>query len=378
MRILHVLRAPVGGLFRHVLDLSSEQARLGHDVGMIVATSSDSLTEARLRTAEPYLSLGIHRLAMSRAPGLSDVASCLAVRRQLKALKIDIVHGHGAKGGAYARTASVNGNARVFYTPHGGSLHYAPHSLAGRVFHTTERLLEQVTNGLIFESAYAAASYEAAIGRGQAQRRVIHNGLRPSDFAGIAPNSDAADLLFIGEMRELKGVDVLLRAIARLDAHDARLVTAVLVGDGPDRVRFEGVARELGLEKRVRFTGAMPAAEAFPLGRNVVVPSFKESLPYVVLEAAATGRPLIATQVGGIPEIVAGTDTPLVPPGDDAALAAAIEGVLADTAASADKARRLKSSIAERFTVERMAASILEFYAGHQTEQAQVRAALAA
>lgn len=378
MRILHVLRAPVGGLFRHVLDLSSEQSRLGHDVGMIVATSSDGLTEARLRTAEPHLKLGIHRVAMSRAPGISDVASYLAVRRQIKALEIDVVHGHGAKGGAYARMAGAYGKPRIFYTPHGGSLHYPPGSLAGRVFHTTERLLEQVTNGLIFESAFAATAYDTAIGSGPAQRRVIHNGLRPSDFAGITPSSDAADLLFIGEMRELKGVEVLLRATARLEADYARHVTAVLVGGGPDRERFEVLARELGLEQRVRFAGAMPAADAFRLARTVVVPSLKESLPYVVLEAAAAGRPVVATDVGGIPEIVAGTDTPLVPAGDDAALAAAIEGVLASPAAAQDKAHRLKSSVAERFTVERMAASILDFYTEQQWASAPTRAAVAA
>ena len=74
----------------------------------------------------------------------------------------------------------------------------------------------------------------------------------------------------------------------------------------------------------------MPARTAFPLGRSLVVPSRAESMPYIVLEAAAAGMPLIATNVGGIPEIVNGTDTPLMPPGDVEVLERAMQGFLAD------------------------------------------------
>jgi glycosyltransferase involved in cell wall biosynthesis len=93
-----------------------------------------------------------------------------------------------------------------------------------------------------------------------------------------------------------------------------------------------------------------------------VVPSLKESLPYVVLEGAAAGLPLVATNVGGIPEIVAETDTPLVPAGDDAALAELMRGVLVDRDAARARAERLKDNVAAKFTVARMTADILDFY----------------
>jgi glycosyltransferase involved in cell wall biosynthesis len=92
---------------------------------------------------------------------------------------------------------------------------------------------------------------------------------------------------------------------------EARLV---VVGDGPDADPLKAMAAAMGLETAVTFAGARPVREAFPLGRCLVVPSRTESFPYVVLEAAGAGLSLIATAVGGVPEIVMGTDTSLVSP----------------------------------------------------------------
>ncbi len=81
LRILHCFRAPVGGLFRHVLDLSGEQAARGHDVGYIIdSTIADALTESRLAKAATHLNLGITRIPMGRRPGPGDLATSRAVR----------------------------------------------------------------------------------------------------------------------------------------------------------------------------------------------------------------------------------------------------------------------------------------------------------
>src|ERR1700674_845708 len=127
-RILHCLRAPVGGLFRHVCDLSIEQSRRGHGVGVVCdAASGDALTESRLGALERHLSLGLLRTSMSRELGLRDVSAYLAIRDHAFDLEIDVIHGHGAKGGAYSRLVAraLMGAGRGVvscYTPHGGSL----------------------------------------------------------------------------------------------------------------------------------------------------------------------------------------------------------------------------------------------------------------
>jgi glycosyltransferase involved in cell wall biosynthesis len=94
----------------------------------------------------------------------------------------------------------------------------------------------------------------------------------------------------------------------------------------------------------------------------VVVPSRAESFPYVVLEAAAAQMPLIATEVGGIPEIVEGTDTPLIRPGDIGALAQQMRAFLAHPKPFLGRAIQLQKHVAKRLTVERMTREILDFY----------------
>jgi glycosyltransferase involved in cell wall biosynthesis len=367
LRIIHCFRAPVGGLFRHVLDLSGEQAARGHDVGYIIdSTVSDALTEQRLAKAAAHLTLGITRIPMGRFPGLRDLATSRAVSDTARALRADVLHGHGAKGGAFARLAErelrADGrNVATFYTPHGGSLHYALASPQGLIYTAVEKFLARYTDGLIFESDFIRRVYNRRIGAGRVPERVIPNALQPNDFTPHSPNPDAADFLFIGELRHLKGVDVLLQALARIAAF--KPVRAVIVGAGPDAEDFKTIARELQVDGLVDFPGAMPARDAFLLGRCLVVPSRAESMPYIVLEAAAAAMPLLATNVGGIPEIVNGTDTPLMPPGDVDVLARAMQGFLSAPEEAKARASRLRAAVADRFTVERAGSEVLAFYA---------------
>ncbi len=366
MRILHCFRAPVGGLFRHVLDLAEEQANRGHDVGIFAGnTVEDRLTAGKLAALAPKLALGISRVPMKRAPGFGDFAAVHAVFRRAGDLNLDVVHGHGAKGGAYARLASYglsvsDRDVKSFYTPHGGSLNFKPGTLESRLLLSVERSLESMTTGLIFESDYAAKIYASHVGSMGAPHRVIPNGLRPQDFTPAAARDDATDVLFIGELRAIKGVDVLLKSIAELKA--SRRITATIVGSGPEGDSLRSLASSLGLDDLVTFRGAMPAREAFALGRVMAVPSLAESFPYVVLEAAAAGLPLIATEVGGIPEIVAGTDTRLIEPGSVDALSHALVDTLADIGAAKDRAGRLRSKVERDFTVASMADAVLDFY----------------
>ena len=365
LRILHILRAPVGGLFRHVRDLALEQVKWGLEVGVVVdRMSSDGLTDRRLKEIEAHLPLGLHRISMGRAPGVGDLACSYKVARLAGDLGVDVLHGHGAKGGLYARlggtVAGRSGRCVLrFYTPHGGSLHFFDGSLKGKVYAGAEAFLLRMTDGVIFESAFARGRFASALPLDEVAHRVIANGLQPADFSARVLQPDAADVLFIGELRMLKGVDVLLEALKALDHTGAR---AVIVGDGPDAERFKALSHRLGLGARVTFAGAMPARDAFGLGRVLAVPSRAESLPYIVLEAAAAGVPVVATNVGGIPEIVEGSDTRLVAAGDVNALACALAHALDDPAASDARAGRLNEAVARRFTVEAMTKSVLTFY----------------
>jgi glycosyltransferase involved in cell wall biosynthesis len=362
LNILHVFRAPVGGLFRHVLDLSREQIARGHRVGLVAdLRTGGARADDALRLIEPSLALGLSRVAMHRQPNPGDLFALAHVVRRAKQAQADVVHGHGAKGGAYSRLTFGNPRAVRAYTPHGGSLTFSHDTLAGKFYLTTERLLMLRGDLFLFESAFSADMFRSKIGDPRGLVRVVHNGVSRAEFAPVATAPDATDLMFLGELRHLKGIHVLIDAIAQLH-RDGRNVTATLIGDGPDREALQAHAERDGINSAVRFQPAMPARQAMTLGRIMVVPSRFESLPYVVLEAAAAGKPLITTQVGGIPEIYGPLANTLVPPSDPTALAGAIAQALDRPDAMAEITQKLRERVQASFSVETMVDGVLGGY----------------
>jgi glycosyltransferase involved in cell wall biosynthesis len=364
LRIVHCFRAPVGGLFRHVRDLAEAQQGAGHRVGVICdSITGGAFEEDVLAGMAPSLALGLKRLPMRRQVSPSDIAAGLRLMREVRVLDPDILHGHGAKGGAYARVigtllrASGTRVARI-YSPHGGSLHYDPGSLSGRAYFAAERGLEWMTDAFVFVSQFEADAYAAKVGKPFRPATVVRNGLRPEEFDPIAPSAEARDFLFIGTLRDLKGPDVFIEAMAAIARAASPKPTAFIVGDGSEKLRYEAIVRERRLADAIAFRPSMPARDAFALARTVVVPSRAESMPYIVLEAIAAGMPLIATRVGGIPEILGDDSSRLVAPGDAAALAETMAAALAAPADARAAADLLRDRVRQRFSVAAMARDI--------------------
>lgn len=357
MKILHVMRAPVGGLFRHVVDLAAGQSARGHAVGIVAGIGGDARTDLTLRDLAPALALGVTRVAMTRKPGIGDISAVRAVSRRIGDVAPDIVHGHGAKGGAYARLASPAGAVRV-YTPHGGSLHWQ--GMLTAVYRGLERLLLPRTELFLFECAFARDAFIAKIGRPQSLVHVVHNGVGAREFETIASAPDAADVVVIGELRHLKGIDVLIDALAILSRNGMPL-RANVFGEGPGRDALAAQVRELGLQERIVFAGYRAARDAFAMGRLLVVPSRAESLPYIVLEAGAAAMPMLATNVGGIAEIFGSPDA-LLEPGNPQALAGAIRRALDDPRATRLAATALRERVRAGFSTRTMVDGVLQAY----------------
>jgi glycosyltransferase involved in cell wall biosynthesis len=362
LKIVHVLRAPVGGLFRHVLDLARGQAARGHRVGLI----ADSLTggaraDAAFAELMPQLALGVQRIPIARELGPTDLGAARAIARRIELAAPDILHGHGAKGGALARLTPGAPNAIRVYTPHGGSLGYRPGTLAGGFYRTLEWLLKWRTDLFLFESHYAAATFRARMGRSPGLVRVVFNGVGEDEFAPIADASDATDVVALGELRLIKGFDVLIAALAMLKASGQR-VTATIAGEGSREADFKRQAERLQVADLISFVGHRTAREAFAMGRTLIVSSRSESLPYVVLEAAAAGMPIVATRAGGIPEIFGAEATYLVAPDDARALAEAIRGTLDAPAEARRVAALVKARVRHEFSLTAMVDGALAAY----------------
>ena len=225
-----------------------------------------------------------------------------------------------------------------------------------------ERLLTPLTDVFLFESAYIASRFDAEVGDETRLRRIVVNGLRPSEFEPVAPNADAAEFVYVGELRAVKGVDVLLEATARLGVR-TRPPRLVLVGSGPEKDRLRELAQSLGVLDRVSFPGVMSFRKAMALGRILVAPSRLESLPYVVLEAAASRVPIVATAVGGVPEIFGPFADRLGPCGDAVDLARRMANALdQDPSQREREAADLSRFVAGKFTIESMTDGVLAGY----------------
>jgi glycosyltransferase involved in cell wall biosynthesis len=362
LNILHVFRAPVGGLFRHVADLARGQVARGHKVGLIAdSTTGGARADEALGELARDLAFGVSKYPFPRHLGFGDAGGVRHVAQRIAQSRAHVIHGHGAKGGAYARLAAAPKGTIRAYTPHGGSLHYRSTSPLGLLYLGLEKLLMPRGDLFLFESAYSWDVFRAKVGTPKGLTRVVHNGIGEADFNLVAPAVDATDLLFVGEYRAIKGVDVLIEAIDLLH-RKGRRVSATIVGYGPDEDALRSSATARGLENDIRFLPAMPARQAFSLGRLMVVPSRSESLPYIVLEAAGAGLPVVATKVGGIPEILGPDSGRLVPPNDAPALAAAIANNLEDPAGARQAAHGLRQRVRESFSVNAMVEQVLASY----------------
>ena len=363
LRILHVVRAPVGGIFRHILDLANGQADRGHHVGIV----ADSLTggaraEAALAEIAPRLKLGVRRVAIHREPHPGDILIWARIMYLIWRLKPDAVHGHGAKAGAFIRMKARSKRSIRVYTPHGGSLHYPLNTWKGAVYSRLERVLMNSTDLFLFESDFARNTYQRTIGtptRGLV--RCVFNGVTADEFDPVVLAPDATDLIYVGEFRHIKGADLLIDAVARLRA-DGKPVTLTLAGDGEEIGSLEAQVRKHRLAEAVRFIGHVKARYGFSKGRLLVVPSRGDSMPYVVIEAAAAGIPMIAANVGGIPEIFGTHADALFAANAVGAMADAIETALDDPAAALARAKSLRERIFMHFSQNAMVEGVLAGY----------------
>ena len=374
LRILHCLRAPAGGVFRHVRDLVDEHVAAGHQVGVLCDTKTDGEHEQKLLAElEPKLALGLIRTPIERSIKPSDIVALKKAYNHIKSLQPDVLHGHGAKGGVIARIIGsflrVN-RYRVarLYSPHGGSLHFRRASLKGQIILRAERFMERFTDRLVFVCDYEKNTYFSKVGEPRAKWRRIYNGISEAEFIPVPKGPEGVDLLYIGNLRDLKGPDVFIEAFLRTERVVGRPLTGLVIGNGPQRDEYAHRIGLIGLGNRVTLLPAMPAREAFALTDIVVVPSRNESLPYIVLEALAAGKAVIASHVGGIPEMLGGDSQALVEPGDPDALAAAMARALTEPDW---KARIMPSeeTLRTNFSTSVMAGSMIDLYREALAEQ---------
>jgi len=211
--------------------------------------------------------------------------------------------------------------------------------------------------------------------------RIVHCGVEPARYGAGAGRRGAGSIVFVGRLAAVKGAPVLLEAFRAVRAAHPQ-ATLTLIGDGPLRADLEARAAALGLDDAVAFTGYLSqqaVADRLADADVFVLPSFAEGVPVVLMEAMASGLPVVTTRIAGIPELVEhGVSGLLVPPGDVEALAAALTGLLADPARRARMGAAGRATVAAEFDIEAESAWLASLFRGHAQGRPPEGAATAA
>ena len=230
-----------------------------------------------------------------------------------------------------------------------------------------ERLLGKKTDAMIFESRFSSLTYEEKIGKIPCKYKVIHNGLSEAELTAPDHVNGENDFLFLGEFRGLKGIDVLFAAVALInkERHNGeRPIKLIVAGGGRGKPeKLIAHIKSMGLEDAIEISPPIyPAMEAFRKTKCIVVPSRAESLPYIVLEAAAAGVPIITTNVGGIKEIFGPYSDQLIAPDNAAVLADAMRAVMDHPDIATANAAKLRDRVRSLFRIDTMGHDISALY----------------
>ncbi len=347
MKVLHLIApGPIAGAERVVLTGTRALRASGLDVSLMVLgdARAPEHADAFLRAVD---GVPTRRLDVR---GRLDLGALRQLRRELHGFRW--AHAHGYKALAYVATGRPKG-VRLAATHHGETSHTR-----------TVRLYERVQSGLYTRADRVVAVSEAV------RALLLDRGLPPAKVVVVnnplslplraptpaAPLGDELRLLFLGRLAPEKGLDVLLEALPEVRAP----VSLDVVGDGSERRKLEG--RAWGRD--VRFHGRVDDVRPHLLACHaLVMPSRREGLPMALVEATASDRPVVASAVGGVPELV-GDNGVLVPPEDPAALARAIDNVAAAQPTFQAAAARVGERVRRDFDPASWAAHTTALYRG--------------
>lgn len=368
LRLLQVLEPSGGGSGRHFLDLCRGMHARGHHVEAIY--SPVRAEEGFVRELEALGLPGVHAVAMRRAPGPSDLPAFHAISRIIRGSgPFDVIHGHSSKAGALTRLRLPGRHVPRVYTPHAFRTMDPALGPTGRlIYGAIEALLARFFTDHLNAVSEDEFAHALTIGIPKERMSVIVNGvaapspdMAPSVRASFGIPADAFVFGFIGRLSTQKAPERLLDAFA-IVASSIGNSHLVMVGSG----ELEGALRRAiaasALRNRIHLTSAFTGAEAVAAFDLLVMPSRYEAMSYVMLEAAAAGRPIIISDVGGARAAVDhGENGFIVPNGDDIApLAKAM--LAAAHPENYPRLTRAAEARKDRFTLERMIDETEEVY----------------
>jgi|CXWK01.1.fsa_nt_gi glycosyltransferase involved in cell wall biosynthesis len=357
-----------GGAQKYVFDLATEISQ--HDFEVTVLCGTGGTLAAKL--AEHGVRV-IELPDLARDVSLSkDFASFYKLYETLRAERPDILHLNSSKMGAMGALAGRLARVpKIIFTGHGWAWNENRSFLSKTLITIIHWLTVLLTHHTITVSQKTKSEVERLPFINPSKLELIYNGVHDVDYierfaARAELGSTISEKFWIGTISELhknKGLDTLVRAFADLAAVHPN-TTLVIIGEGEERRSLTSLIARLGLRKQVHLLGFKENASRFLKSLDVFVLSSRtEAFPYVILEAGLAQLPVVATRVGGIPEVIIDQNNGLlVPSGNTFATANALRILLEDSAQAAELGHNLRKTVEERFSVDTMVQKTIAVY----------------
>jgi len=384
VKILRIIaRLNVGGPARHVSLLNAGLQERGHDT--LLAFGSLDVGEASLESAAVERGIPVVRIAGlgRRVDAAGDLRALVTLTRLMFREQPDVIHTHTAKAGTLGRIAALLYNATrrrarqalVLHTFHGHVFEGYFSDRISRLVRATERALARIADLIITISPRQREDIVTRFRIAAADRTVVVPlGLDLDPLFGVARELDglrrtigaeAGDLLvgYAGRLVPVKDLATLVRSFARAVSSVPEL-RLVLAGGGPERASLEVLAADLGVAERVHFLGWVDDLARFFGGVDLfALTSLNEGTPVAAIEAMAAGRPVVATAVGGVPDVVEhGSTGLLTPAGDVEAFASALVRLAEDQALREAMGTAGRARARERYSHHRLVSDIETLY----------------
>jgi glycosyltransferase involved in cell wall biosynthesis len=282
----------------------------------------------------------------------------------IQSIRPSIIHAHSSKAGIVARLAGWFCQVPVFFTAHGWGFSSGTPKLRRMIAWIAEALIAPITTQIICVSEQdRQLALRWRVGNSRILTTIRYGIVNLSDNRA-QPAQEPVRLVMVARFNEQKDQATLLKAIAHLNAN----LHLDLIGSGPSFKACQALAQSLGITDRVSFLGDRRDVPELLCGYQIfILSTHYEGLPISILEAMRAGLPVIATEVNGIPEeVIAGKTGLLVPPGDAAALARAIDSLLPSPALRAEMGKAARARFEQDFSLEQMVDKTRRLYANYQ------------
>ena len=347
MKIFHLLApAPFGGLERVVFALAAGQKARGHEVAVLPILEPDA--------TEPSIIGELRNAGVQVIPIIEHPRAYHAQRKALQEICVrlapNVLHSHGSHPDVLAASVGASCRATLVSTAHG---------FTGGTY---RNLFYQWMQRVSYRRFHAVVAVSRKLAEDLASTRGLRGKIFALPNAWFAPDSllageplrqppqlsrEVFNIAWIGRMGREKGPDILIEALAALKD---LAIHVTMIGEGSERPELQRRAKELQLDGRISWAGEVPrASRLLPAFDLLVISSRTEGTPITLFEAMHANVPVVATLVGGVPDVVSHAEAILIPPGDSGALSCAIRNVVNAPAEARIRATRARNRLETDF-----------------------------